>query len=300
MATDTSRSLVSSRRRSTASNVHMFSPGALARALLVYAAMAILVAMMVLPFLWMLSTSLKPQAYILDTTPDLVPNPLSLESYAQLGERIDLARVFFNSTFVAVVGTVGQVIISAMAAFAFARMHWRGRNVVFTLYLATMMIPAVVLVIPQFILVKSLGWVNTYPALIVPGLFSAFGTFLLRQALLSVPADFEEAALVDGANPFTIFWRITLPLVQPALATLVIFSFMGWWNAYLFPLFVARQENVMTLPVALAALQGGPRALTEWNMVMAGGVVAIVPILIVYLLAQRWFVAGVVGSGIKG
>jgi len=278
----------------------MFSPGALARALLVYAAMAILVAMMVLPFLWMLSTSLKPQAYILDTTPDLVPNPLSLESYAQLGERIDLARVFFNSTFVAVVGTVGQVIISAMAAFAFARMHWRGRNVVFTLYLATMMIPAVVLVIPQFILVKSLGWVNTYPALIVPGLFSAFGTFLLRQALLSVPADFEEAALVDGANPFTIFWRITLPLVQPALATLVIFSFMGWWNAYLFPLFVARQENVMTLPVALAALQGGPRALTEWNMVMAGGVVAIVPILIVYLLAQRWFVAGVVGSGIKG
>jgi len=291
---------VTSPSPTTDSNRHSLSLGALARGLLIYAAMALIIVVMVLPFLWMLSTSLKPQAYILDTTPDLIPNPLSLESYTQLRERIDLARVFFNSTFVAVVGTIGQVILSAMAGFAFARMSWHGRNVVFTLYLATLMIPAVVLIIPQFILVKSLGWVNTYPALIVPGLFSAFGTFLLRQALLTLPIDFEEAALIDGANPFTIFWRITLPLVQPAIATLVIFSFMGWWNAYLFPLFVARQESVMTLPVALAALQGGPRALTEWNMVMAGGILAILPILLVYLLAQRWFVAGVVSSGIKG
>ncbi|MCA9906627.1 MAG: carbohydrate ABC transporter permease, partial [Anaerolineae bacterium] len=179
-------------------------------------------------------------------------------------------------------------------------MDWRGRNVVFVLYLATMMIPSVVLIIPQFILVRSLGWMNSYAALIVPALFSAFGTFLLRQAMLTLPKDFEEAAFVDGANYWTIFWRIILPLSGPSLATLAVFSFMGLWNAYLWPLFVARQEAVMTLPVALATLQAGPRALTEWNMVMAGAVVTVLPILIVYMLAQRWFVRSVITSGIKG
>ena len=156
------------------------------------------------------------------------------------------------------------------------------------------------LVIPQFILVRSLGWVNSYAALIVPGLFSAFGTFLLRQAFLGLPKDFEEAAFVDGANHLTIFWRITLPLIQPAIATLAVFSFMGSWNAYLWPLFAARKAEVMTLPVVLATLQAGPRALTEWNMVMAGAVITVLPILIVYLLAQRWFVSGIISGGIKG
>ncbi|MCC6617309.1 MAG: carbohydrate ABC transporter permease [Anaerolineae bacterium] len=265
-----------------------------------YAVMLVIVLIMVAPFAWMLSTSLKAQEYILETPPKLIPNPITLESYSGLAERIDLLRTFFNSAFVAVVGTVGQVIVSAMAAFAFARMQWRGRNVVFMLYLATMMIPSVVLIIPQFILIRALGWMNSYAALIVPALFSAFGTFLLRQAMLSMPKDFEEAAFVDGANYWTIFWRIILPLTGPSLATLAVFSFMGLWNAYLWPLFVARQEAVMTLPVALATLQGGPRALTEWNMVMAGSVVAVLPILIVYMFAQSWFVRSVVTSGIKG
>jgi multiple sugar transport system permease protein len=265
-----------------------------------YGVMILLVAVMVLPFLWMFSTSLKAQEYILQTPPQLIPNPITLESYRGLAERIDLPRTFFNSLFVAVVGTFGQILVSAMAAFAFARMQWRGRDVVFVLYLLTMMIPSVVLVIPQFILVRSLGWMNSYAALIVPGLFSAFGTFLLRQSFLGLPKDFEEAAFVDGANYFTIFWRIVLPLSQPALATLAVFSFMGLWNAYLWPLFVARQDAVITLPVALATLQAGPRALTEWNMVMAGAVITVLPILAIYILAQRWFVRGVVSSGIKG
>jgi multiple sugar transport system permease protein len=262
--------------------------------------MFLIFAVMVLPFLWMLSTSLKEQQYILQANPQLIPNPVSIESYIQLAERIDLTRSIFNSVIVAVVTTIGQIIVSAMAAYAFARMEWRGRNAVFVLYLATMMIPSVVLVIPQFILVRSLGWVNTYAALIVPGLFSAFGTFLLRQAFLGLPKDFEEAAFVDGANHFTIFWRITLPLIQPAIATLAVFSFMGSWNAYLWPLFAARKAEVMTLPVVLATLQAGPRALTEWNMVMAGAVITVLPILIVYLLAQRWFVSGIISGGIKG
>lgn len=265
-----------------------------------YVVMIVLVLIMVLPFLWMLSTSLKSQQYILSTTPQLIPDPLTFESYTQLVDRINLFQVVFNSSFVAIATTVGQVIIAAMAAYAFSRMQWRGRDAVFVLYLATMMIPTVVLVIPQFILVRSLGWVNTYSALIIPTLFNAFGVFLLRQSFLQIPNDFEEAAFVDGANHLTIFWRIVMPLSQPALATLAIFSFMGSWNAYLWPLFIARREEVMTLPVALASLQAGPRALTEWNMVMAGSVVAVLPILIVYMFAQRWFISGVISSGIKG
>lgn len=265
-----------------------------------YILMALIVALMVLPFMWMLSTSLKEQQYILQTTPELIPNPLTFSSYSLLAERIDLTRTFFNSITVALVGTVGQIVIAAMAAYAFSRLEWRGRNTVFMLYLATMMVPTVVLVVPQFILVRQLGWMNTYAALIVPGLFSAFGTFLLRQQLLTIPKDFEEAAFVDGANHFTIFWQIILPLSRPALATLAVFSFMGYWNNYLYPLFVARQAQVMTLPIALATLQAGPRALTEWNLVMAGSVITVLPILIAYLLAQRWFVRGVISSGIKG
>ncbi len=267
---------------------------------LLYALMLLLVIVMVLPFAWMLSTSLKAQQYILETPPQLLPNPLTFESYTGLAQRMDIGRIIFNSVFVALATTIGQIIISAMAAYAFSRLQWRGRNLVFTLYLATMMVPSVVMVIPQFVLIRQLGWVNTYAALIVPSLFNAFGTFLLRQSFLGLPKDFEEAAFVDGANPFTIFWRIMLPLNLPAIATLVVLSFMGSWNSYLFPLFVARKEEVITLPVALGVLQGGPRALTEWNLVMAGAVITVLPILIVYLLAQKWFVQGIVSSGIKG
>lgn len=264
-----------------------------------YFVMLLIVVVMVLPFIWMLSTSLKSKEYIVQATPQLIPDPITVESYVQLANRIDVLRTFFNSAYVATATTAGQILISAMAAYAFARMEWRGRNLVFTLYLATMMIPTVVLVIPQFILVRSLDWINTYQGLIVPTLFSAFGTFLLRQFFLGLPKDFEEAAFVDGANRFTIFWRIILPLSQPALATLAVFSFMGSWNAYLWPLFTARRAQVMTLPVALAMLQSGPRALTEWNVVMAGAVLTVLPILFVYLLAQRWFVGGIVSGGIK-
>ncbi len=271
-----------------------------ARRFLIYAVFVVLALVMLLPFWWMLSTSLKTHQYILHTPPELIPNPLSFESYTQLAETVNLGRTFFNSLFVSVVGTAAQVMLASMAAYAFSRMRWRGRNVVFTLYLATMMIPSVVLVIPQFIVVRTLGWTNTYLALIVPPLFNAFGTFLLRQAFLALPRDFEEAAFIDGANHFTVFWRVLLPLVKPSLATLIVLSFMGLWNSYLWPLFVARTDAVKTLPVVLGELQGGPQALTQWNLVMAGAVISVLPILIAYLLAQKWFVQSVVSNGIKG
>jgi multiple sugar transport system permease protein len=265
-----------------------------------YLILIVLAMVMLVPFLWMLSTSLKPQEYILSVTPQLIPNPASFASYTDLFDLMPIGRMFFNSLFVAVVGTMGQILVAAMAAYAFARMEWRGRNVVFMLYLATMMVPSVARIMPMFILIRWLGWVNSYQGLIVPGMFSAFGVFLLRQAFLGLPKELDEAAVIDGANPLTIFWRINLPLVRPALATLAVFSFMELWNAYLWPLFVARQEAFMTLPVGLANLQGGPRALTQWNRVMAGAVITVLPILLMFVLAQKWFFRSVVFSGIKG
>jgi multiple sugar transport system permease protein len=225
---------------------------------------------------------------------------VTLSSYTDLFDLMPIDRMLLNSLVVALVGTAGQVLVSAMAAYAFARMEWRGRNTVFVLYLMTMMVPSQVTLIPLFILIRQLGWVNTYQGLILPGLFSAFGTFLMRQAFLSLPRDLEEAAFMGGANHFTVFWRIILPLSKPAMATLSVLSFMQFWNSYLWPLFVARTEVYMTLPVGLAKLQGGPRALTQWNMVMAGAVITVLPILIAYVLAQKWFIRSVTLSGIKG
>lgn len=265
-----------------------------------YVLLMLLAATMLIPFLWMLGTSLKTQEYILQTPPQLIPDPVSVQSYTDLFDLMPMGRMFLNSVIVAVVGTAGQILVSGMAAYAFSRLTWRGRDTIFLLYLATLMVPAQVTLIPQFILVRELGWVNSYQGLILPMMFTAFGTFLLRQFFLSIPKDLEDAAFIDGANHFTVFWRIILPLSKPALGTLAVFSFMGLWNSYLYPLFVAREEAFMTLPVGLATLQSGPRALTQWNLVMAGAVISVIPILIVYLLAQKSFVRGVTLTGIKG
>lgn len=267
-----------------------------------YAVLIVLALIMLVPFVWTVSTSFKQQSGLMTATPQFIPDPASLDAYRTLADRMDIPRLIFNSFFVTVTGTTGQVIFAAMAAYAFSRMVWRGRDTVFLLYLATQMIPIQVIIIPQFILIQRLGWVNTYQGLIIPGLFNAFGVFLLRQSFLTLPRDLEEAAFIDGANRFTVFWRIVLPLSKPALATLTVFNFMALWNAYLWPLFVARREDVMTLPVALANLAGSSRyqGSVEWNVVMAGAVITILPILIVYLFAQKWFVRGVTFSGIKG
>lgn len=263
-----------------------------------YAFLILMALVFLVPFIWMVSTSLKTEEYILRT--DFIPNPASLDSYVELFETMPMGRMVANSVFVTVTATVGQILFAGMSAYAFARMKWRGRNLVFSLYLATMMIPYQVVVIPQFILVSKLGWVNSYPALILPSIFSAFATFLMRQSFLSIPPELEEAAIMDGASHLTIFRKIMLPLSKPVIATLTVFAFMGIWNSYLWPLFVARKPEFMTLPLGLATLQGSNQSLTEWNLVMAGAVVTVLPILVIYLFAQKWFVQGAVISGIKG
>ncbi len=253
---------------------------------------------MVVPFVWMISTSLTVDQYVLSPTPTLLPNPATLDSYRRLFDLLNVGTMLVNSVIVAVLTTAGQVLTSSMAAYAFARMQWRGRNAVFVLYLITLMVPSQVTIVPLFILMRLLGWVNTYQALILPGLFSAFGTFLLRQSFMSVPRELEEAAFLDGASHWTVFRQVVLPLSGPALATLTVFSFMGSWNAYLWPLFVARDSAIYTLPVGLAQLYG--EHLTQWNLVMAGAVISIIPILLVYLFAQKAFVRGIALTGIKG
>jgi multiple sugar transport system permease protein len=270
----------------------------LAGRVVLYALLVALCLTMLVPFLWMVSTSLKADQYVLSMPPQLIPRPLTWSSYQRLLELFPMARMFGNSLLVALVTTLGQILTGSMAAYAFARMRFRGSNVLFLLYLATLMIPSQVTITPLFILMRYLGWINTYQSLVAPGLFTAFGTFLLRQFFLTIPRDLEDAAFIDGASHWTVFWRIILPLSKPALATLGVFAFMSSWNAYLWPLFVLNDVEMMTLPVGLATLHG--RWLTEWNLVMAGAVITVLPMLAVYLLAQEYFVKGVVLSGIKG
>jgi len=253
--------------------------------------------LMIVPFLWMLSTSLKPTGVALSMPPQIIPRQPTLESYRRVAETVPILRMLMNSLIVTTFSVLGQLVTSALSAYAFARMQWRGRDAVFLLYLATLMVPAQVTITPLFILMQRLGWVDTYQGLIAPGLVSAFGTFLLRQAMLGVPREYEEAAFLDGGSHWTVFRHVALPIVQTSLATLAVFAVMGTWNSFLWPLFITRNERLMTLPVGLAMLHG--RYTTEWSMVMAGAVITVLPIILVYLLAQRAFVRGVALSGLK-
>lgn len=254
--------------------------------------------MMIIPFAWMVSTSLKGGGSVLIMPPQWIPNPATLDNFRRIFELYPIGRMFFNSMLVAVLVTLGQLVTCSMAAYAFARLKFRGQNAVFLLYLATLMVPFQVTITPLFIMMRIFGWINTYQGLILPGVFSAFGTFLLRQSFMTIPTEYEEAAYMDGASPLTIFLKIILPLSKPALATLSVFSFMGSWNSFMWPLFIVREETLMTLPVGLATLQG--RWVTEWNLVMAGSVITVLPMLLLYLFAQKSLVQGYVMSGLKG
>ena len=255
-------------------------------------------AAMLFPFAWMISTSLKPDLAVFATPPQLVPHPFQPGNYSKVVHVFPVWRFLLNSSLVAVISTTLQVATSAMAAYAFARLRFRGSNLLFLVYLATLMVPFQVTIVPLFIEMKYLHFVNSYPGLILPTIASAFGTFLLRQAFMSLPRELEEAAFVDGAGYWTVFTRIVLPLAKPSLATFGIFSFMASWNSFLWPLVIISSQRLMTLPVGLANLQG--EHFTAWNLVMAGTTISVVPIVLVYLLAQKQIVRGVVLSGVKG
>jgi ABC-type glycerol-3-phosphate transport system permease component len=253
---------------------------------------------MLFPFAWMVSTSLKPDLAVFQTPPQLIPKPFQPSNYSTVVHLFPVWRFLLNSSLVAVVSTTLQVGTSAMAAYAFARMKFRGSGVLFLLYLGTLMVPFQVTIVPLFIEMKYLHAVNSYPGLIMPSIASAYGTFLLRQAFMSLPAELEEAAFVDGAGHWTVFSRIVLPLVRPSLATFGVLSFIASWNSFLWPLVIISSQKLMTLPVGIANLQG--EHLTAWNLVMAGTTISVIPIVVVYLFAQKHIVRGFVLSGVKG
>jgi multiple sugar transport system permease protein len=253
---------------------------------------------MIFPFIWMVSTSLKSLREVFIFPPILFGETIHWENYLKISDRFPFVQFFMNSIKISAVVVVVQVLTSSMAGFVFARLRFRFRDTLFALYLATMMIPVHVTLVPTFILMRFYGLVDTHASLILPNLVSAFGTFLMRQFFLTIPAALEDAGKIDGCTPFGIYWRIFLPLSQPAIATLSVFVFMGIWNDFIRPLVFINTLKRMTLPLGLASLQG--MYSTDWPVLMAGTVISLLPVIIAFLLAQDFFIRGVTLSGLKG
>lgn len=272
------------------------------RKTLIYAFITIGAVTMVAPFLWMLTTSLKDPSQVFAADKpwwqEWIPTDFKWKNYTLAWKVVPFARFYLNSIFVSICVTIGQVATSAMAAYSFARLNFPGRDRLFFGYLATMMVPGAVTMIPVFILLRSLGWIDTYYALILPAVFTAYGTFMLRQFFLTLPRDLEDAAKIDGCSYYGIFWRIILPLSKPALATLTTFTFMGSWMNFMWPLIVLNTHELYTLPVGLAYFQSLHN--TDWTLLMSASVMMIIPILLVFIFNQRFFVEGIKLSGIKG
>lgn len=255
----------------------------------------------IVPVAWMLVMSILPEHEIFQPVPHWIPQEPTLQNFRDLFERAEEAPVmrwFANSVFVASAGTFSYLLLCSMAAYAFSRLQFPGRNILFFIVLSTLIIPGQVTIIPVFLLLQKLNWFNTNYALIVPGLAGAFGVFLLRQFFLTIPKELEEAALIDGCGHATIYWRIILPLSKPALATLGIFSFLGGWNDFMLPLIATSEIEMRTLPVGLTIFLG--RYSMQYGLVMATAVIATLPVLIMFLLFQRHIIRGVVLTGLKG
>ncbi len=255
--------------------------------------------LMVGPFLWMILGSLKPPADFLRNPPTFLPSTATTDSYGRLFEQLDFPRFFFNSSVIALAVTVGTLIFCPMLGYALAKLPWAGKRVVMGVVLATLMVPAGITIIPNFILMSNLGLVNTYPGLILPFLAGPFGVFLMRQFMLGIPDELLEAARMDGANEFRVFWSVVMPIATPILATLGILTFLGNWNSFIYPLVMAQEPQMYTLPVALATFATGQYQ-ADHGMLMAGSVILVVPVLMVFILFQRWITEGIATTGLKG
>jgi multiple sugar transport system permease protein len=253
-------------------------------------------ALILMPFLVMFMASVMPRSAILRQEFSLAL--ITFGNYAETFRVVPFGRFYLNSLIVATATTLIQILTASLAAFAFARLRFRGREVLFLLYLATLMIPFQVTMIPNFILIRYLRWYDTYQALILPSAFSVFSVFLMRQYFRGIPMDLDEAARMDGASSWRIWWQVLMPLAGPVLATLTIFNFQGSWNDFLWPLVITNSQNMRTIPVGLSAFQGQYN--TEWHLLMAGSVVALLPVLLIYIVGQRWFVQGITLSGLGG
>ena len=269
------------------------------RRALVYVLLCAGAVVALLPFLWMLSTSLKPMDQILVFPPVWVPRPAVTEHYVAVFREFPFAVYLRNTLTVCVFTVIGTVFSSSLVAYAFARLRFPDRGWLFVVLLATIMLPAQVTMVPVFLLFRAFGWIDTFLPLIVPAFFGTpFFVFLLRQFFLTIPQELIEAARVEGAGEWRIYWSIMLPLSKPALATVAIFSFMGAWNDFLGPLIYLSSEKNRTLALGIQALRSFHG--TEWGILMAASVLMVLPIIVLFFLCQRFFVRGIVLTGIKG
>lgn len=265
---------------------------------LTYPLLIVIGVSMVFPLLWMLLTSFQPLGADVMDLRALLHGALEWRNYQRIWSGTNFARAVFNSGLVTVCVTLAQLFTSSLAAYAFARLRFKGRNAIFLGYLSTMMVPDVVTMIPVFILLRTIGWIDTYWALILPAAFSAYGTFMLRQFFLSIPRELEEAAVIDGCTSWGIYWNVVLPLARPAIAALGILTFMGCWRSFMWPLIVCQSQNMVTAPVALSQFQELHGV--QWTLLMAGSVIMLIPMLAVFILGQRFFVSGIQLGAVKG
>lgn len=267
------------------------------KSILIHVFMYSLALITIIPFVWMILTSLKDMSDIFVYPPKWLPSIVKFQNYTDAFNAAPFGQFYVNSLFVAASVTLGQLITCSMAAYAFARLKFKGRDVLFYLFLGTMMIPANVTMIPTYMVLSWLGWIDTLNALIVPGLASAFGTFLLRQFFMTIPRELEEAAFIDGASKWQVLLKVIVPLSKPALATLAIFTFMGVFNDFIWSLIVINSEELKTVQLGLATFRD--KYLTQWDLLMAGSVTATLPILIVFFISQKYFIQGITLSGLK-
>ena len=268
---------------------------AVLRRVLLYIVLILIAVIMVVPFLWMLSTSLKTQYDAVKIPPVWIPDPPQWENYVKLFTEQPMSQFMLNTIKIVFFVVLGQLFFSSLAAYSFARISFKGRNVVFFFYIATLMVPGQVTMIPTYLMFAKAGLTDNHLALILPAFFSAFGVFLLRQFFMSLPRELEEAAEIDGCMTY---WRIMLPLVVPAMLTLGVFTLMNTWNDYMGPLIYLSSPEKYTMTLGIAYFKGVYT--TQWNLVMAGSIVSVVPILIAYLCAQKYFIEGIAFSGVKG
>jgi len=250
------------------------------------------------PIVWMLSVSLMPAGASSTYPPPFLPDDVTLEHYENLFTRLNLARYLLNSTVIAVGVTLLSLLINSMAGYAFAKYRFRGRDKLFRLLLAGLVIPAQVTMLPLFLMLNKMGFINTYVGVMIPGMASVFGIFLMRQYMLSIPDSLIDAARIDGAGDFMVYWRLVIPLCKPIFVTLAIFTFMGTWNDFLWPLIVMTDDSMYTLPVALANLMGEHAQDTE--LMMAGSVLTILPVMLVFMVLQKYYIQGIMMGSVKG
>ncbi|HET6511780.1 MAG TPA: carbohydrate ABC transporter permease [Candidatus Kapabacteria bacterium] len=273
---------------------------------LLYLVLAALGLVMLVPFLWMALAAMKDPALLMQVPPDLQPWPLSLTAFGEMSDVMPVGLFFWNSVKIALLGTLGELIAASLAAYAFARFEFRGKKLLFGVLLVTLMIPFQVTMVPVFVIMNWLGWNDTHAALIVPHFFggafasAAFGIFMLRSFFEEIPRELEDAARIDGAGHFRIFYKVVLPLAKPALAVLALFVFMGIWNDLLGPVLFLTSEELMPLPYGLAALQTAAQHMSRYDILMAGTLVSVLPVIVLYILAQKQITEAFMQAGLKG